>query len=818
MEIGKQQFVAEVFPAELAEIRRRRVNAGDPRRIPDSAETTPPSTANGLVGLAFSGGGIRSASFSMGVVQQLISKRLFASFDYLSTVSGGGYTGSCLSTLMQGGKDGERLLVDRDADNEPAALNRVRNRSNYLVPQGLLNRLRLPALFLTGFLHTLLMLLPSIVLLVFATELFFELTSHILPGTRHWLATLGLVPLALAVLIRPLQAGRGSWAHRDRADRRLGGYLLLAGGSILAVPTLKWLGGIVNNDATWIVDQLETFATTQVELGVGGGLFWAGLVAVLFVALGVMRFRARLILMLIAVLGPLVVLTIYVVACIYAINSPVNEDSNFGLRAALAELGKHGSRTTTSCGSDTISAQQLRVQEIVAALLTTKQIDPRVYQIQWNSTATGNEVMLLRCGEETPRWVALLTTQGRTALHIEFESDWRSVFRANTGEPDLIVIRELALLRGNAEWWMYLGALLLWLYNHFLVNVNLISMHSFYRDRLSRTFLSVPKDDGFAPRDDLKLSELGGPASSAPYHLVNTALNLQGSNDPQLRDRRTVPFVLAQRYCGSDYTGYCSSRQLEALDPHFNLGTAMAISAAAAAPNMGTVTVRSLTFVMTLLNIRLNYWLPHPARTGARHSWWARATCGQPGLRYLLSEAFGNVDDRSAFINCSDGGHIENLAVYELLKRRCQTIVCVDGEADPSFSFFGLITLQRYAEIDLGARIEIDLSGIRANKRGRSEHHYALGTIRYSDGEEGTFIYLKLSYSGDEPEYVHFYKAQSPVFPHESTGDQFFEETQFEVYRALGFHVADKIAADPMVIDKLSRSEPIKQQPPGATR
>ena len=88
------------------------------------------------MGLAFSGGGIRSASFSIGVVQHLIAKGVFGKVDYLSTVSGGGYAGACLSALMHGERHGERLLIDRRGDNEPPALNHVRNCSNYLLTKG----------------------------------------------------------------------------------------------------------------------------------------------------------------------------------------------------------------------------------------------------------------------------------------------------------------------------------------------------------------------------------------------------------------------------------------------------------------------------------------------------------------------------------------------------------------------------------------------------------------------------------------------------------------------------------------------------------
>lgn len=790
---GRQQFEREVFPVELEEIRRRRANVGDRRTLPRPGDG--PSTKHDLMGLAFSGGGIRSASFSIGVVQHLIAKGVFEKVDYLSTVSGGGYAGACLSALMSSARRGERLLVDREGDSEPPALNHVRNCSNYLLSEGLLNRLQIPALFIAGLFHSLLMMLPPIVLLVLLTELFFELTSYFLIDARHWLAVVGVVPLLLALILRPLR-GRGTWAARDRADRRLGGFLLLAVVSLLAVPALKWLGDAVNYDAGWVFRNIARFFQEQRELGVRSWLLWAAIAACVALIVGALRLRMRLVLLLVGILGPLFLLSIYVIACIYMINSPGSKDENGALRQAIDAYRAVAAAPEGLLRPATLATQQAAVRGLVHDLLITKHVDPDDYAIQWNVLRDDNALLLKR-RKEAPLWMRLLTQQGSPELHIGFVSSWWSALgRAEDAYPH-IVIEELKLLKGHAEWWFYLGGLLLWLYNSFFMNLNAISMHPFYRDRLSRTFLVAPQDEAktLAPADDLLLSRLGGPQSAAPYHLINTALNLQGSDNPQLRERKTVAFILAQRFCGSDLTGYCQTTQLEAVDPCFNLGTAMAISAAAASPNMGTVTARPLTFLLALLNMRLNYWLPHPDMAGHR-SWYLRLLYGRPGLLYLLSEALGRVNERTPFINCSDGGHIENLAVYELLRRRCRTIVCVDGESDPNLTFFGFITMQRYAEIDLGARIDIQLDPIRP-RDGISQAHHAVGKITYAGGEEGTFIYLKLSFTGDEPEYLRFYKHMSPVFPHETTADQFFDETQFEVYRALGYHVARGVTDDP---------------------
>jgi hypothetical protein len=791
---GEQQFCEEVFPAEIAEIRRRRENAGDDRPLPEPTPELRPSTEHGLVGLAFSGGGIRSAAFSLGVAQALIRNDLFKHVDYLSTVSGGGYTGSCLNTLMSTGPDGERRLVDREGGDQPSALEHVRNYSNYLLGRGVLAGFRMPALFIAGALHTLLLMVPLIVLLVFFTELFFELSARALPGVRDWLPILGFVPLGLAILLRPVRAGLGTWAERDARFRRLGSYFLLAVCSLLAVPVVSWLGNLVDHDADWLFAQIDTFIERHRELRLRSWLLWVSTVTAALLCLGFYKLRERMLLIVVGALGPLVIVSLYVLACVYAVNTSVSVDDK-GLGQAVALLPVTSSPQRTECGHVPATSQEAVVQDLVAQLLETKSRRPSAFQIQWQRGDASDPLVLVRCDHPVPRWRRALTTSGNPRLHVRFTTALWSDVSDFEEESRIIVIPELSLIRGHAEWWLYLSGLVLWLYNHLFVTVNRISMHPFYRDRLSRTFLIRPDGHQVSAADDVKLSELCGVDSRAPYHLVNTALNLQGSDDPKLRERGTVPMVLASRYSGSDYTGYCPTTDIEARDPQFNLGSAMAISAAAAAPNMGALRTGALTFVMALLNIRLNYWLPNPAGT-KRRPWYFLNLPGRVGLGYLLAEALGRADTRSEFVNCSDGGHIENLGVYELLKRRCRTIVCVDGAADPRFEFESLVTLQRYAEIDLGARFDLDLSAIRPPEKGPSKAHHATGRIVYPNGEESVLVYLKLAYTGDEPEYLRYYRRRARSFPHESTGNQFFGETKFEAYRALGTHTANGALED----------------------
>ncbi|MEQ8958131.1 MAG: hypothetical protein RLP02_09445, partial [Coleofasciculus sp. C2-GNP5-27] len=145
-----------------------------------------------------------------------------------------------------------------------------------------------------------------------------------------------------------------------------------------------------------------------------------------------------------------------------------------------------------------------------------------------------------------------------------------------------------------------------------LLDINVTSPHGFYRDRLSKAFLFRARDSDILANDNIKLQHLNAAGTAAPYHILNAALNMQGSNEVDLRGRMSDFFIFSKRYIGSDRTGYVDTREIERFDHHLNLGTACAISAAAAAPNMGTITNRSMIFILTVLNIRLGYWLPNP--------------------------------------------------------------------------------------------------------------------------------------------------------------------------------------------------------------
>lgn len=448
--------------------------------------------------------------------------------------------------------------------------------------------------------------------------------------------------------------------------------------------------------------------------------------------------------------------------------------------------------------------------------------------------------------ERVPREPATKVTQSR-----RLGSGGVEVVRVETQEyteqEDVTTIRRRQFWRGLLKsdkfvvlgWLM--GALFLTLIMAGLVDVNTFSLHAVYGNRLVRCFLgaSRPKapsspwgilgapirsDDtdvvrqpnpitGFDLLDDLPLRVLTiGPSAAmdhgkaywGPYPIINTALNLVHAEELAWQERKAESFVLTPRYCGSKSTGY---QCLNSDERHLTLGRAVTISGAAASPNMGYHSSPAVTALLTVFNVRLGAWVRNPAPSGldAFLGRWQGTTwspTGPPfGLLHVGYEMFGRTDARSRYLYLSDGGHFENLGVYELIRRRCRYVIACDAGADPGYQFEDLGGMIRKCRNDFGIRIDLDLSPLRPQGTGRrSLWHCALGVIHYEDVDDtaipGLLVYLKASLTGDEPSDVQQYAAAHATFPHQTTADQFFTESQFESYRGLGHHAARMVFAD----------------------
>ena len=336
-----------------------------------------------------------------------------------------------------------------------------------------------------------------------------------------------------------------------------------------------------------------------------------------------------------------------------------------------------------------------------------------------------------------------------------------------------------------------------------LADHNKLGPQFFYRDRLAETYLfsELPDEHGklrvFRDAMEMPLDVLHGqPAAddptwrnTTPYHLISAAINLAGSRDLTRKDRKSGYWLFSKLYCGSTHTGFRPTFGYRG--GKTKVVTAVSISGAAASSAIGRDTFFAQAFATVLFNIRLGSWVENPANDRS-----LRGTEG--GIfwpSYLFREIGMNTTESARLVNLSDGGHTgDNIGIYPLLQRRCKVIIACDAERDPRLSFGSFTEALRHAYVDLGIDVDIDLTMVRADPTtGLSRSHCAVGRIHYPDRpDQASFlIYLKNSLLGTEPETVLNYKVTCPDFPHETTADQFFDDAQFESYRALGVHIAE---------------------------
>ncbi|MES2715575.1 MAG: hypothetical protein V4795_07415 [Pseudomonadota bacterium] len=354
------------------------------------------------------------------------------------------------------------------------------------------------------------------------------------------------------------------------------------------------------------------------------------------------------------------------------------------------------------------------------------------------------------------------------------------------------------------------------------MGVNTFSLHAMYGNRLVRAYLGASRVvrqphwfTGFDPNDNLPMAALTV-AQQRLFPVVNIALNLAEAAGGRLewQQRKAASFTVTPLRSGSPHLGFVATRAYgraprsvdparprhpaaDALEPTVDqslggitLGRAMATSGAAASPNMGYHTSKLVAFAMSFFNVRLGWWLPNPRPQHAAH--W---TTDDPpfGLWNMVAEAAAQTSAERPFVHLSDGGHFENLGLYEMVRRRCRRIVVIDATADPTYSYADLESSIRKIRIDLGAEVAFDRGLPTAESVRRTGCHFAVGQVRYPDAaRSSTIIYFKPALSGDEPldvtRYAKSQRRRGAAFPHDPTSHQNFDEAQFESYRMLGWH------------------------------
>jgi hypothetical protein len=330
------------------------------------------------------------------------------------------------------------------------------------------------------------------------------------------------------------------------------------------------------------------------------------------------------------------------------------------------------------------------------------------------------------------------------------------------------------------------------------ININKFSLHGMYRERLIRAYLGASNPSrhesatgftGFVQSDNLSMCDL----VQRPFHVLNLTLNVVGGSRLAWQQRKAQSFTVSPLHCGSFDLGYRSSAAYGGPEG-ISLGTAVTISGAAASPSMGYHSAAITGFVMTLLNARLGCWLGNPGPAGRRT--WKQAG-PRSAIGSLVRESFGLTNNCGPYVYLSDGGHFENLGLYEMVLRRCRHIVLLDSGCDPGYTFEDLGNALRKIRIDFGIPIVFD----QPAEQMRDRHlRFAVARILYSevDGkcEDGWIVYIKPMKLGNEPPDVQSYAAADPEFPHQSTADQFFDESQTESYRMLGLYTIEEICRE----------------------
>jgi hypothetical protein len=717
-----------VLRAEHERIARQRPGKRNVKSLPERG--TDHQAIGGCydtIGLALSGGGIRSAAFCTGALQGLAANGVMPQIDYLSTVSGGGYVGAAL-TVSQPWDGGVLPFLQKtnDEKTDSVAMRQLRNNANYLKFGDIKEMLINLAIYLRGLVANFIYVTPVILGLAaftlawnsdFASLSRPELFGLPLP---HWFIKLGAFAFSILGIVAVI-CFYGAWAlyQSKSAAEELGGkwtriasYVLLILGVVIFLELQPFLVSLM-------VD--ETGTSTGPSTGDIGTIldriikWFAPLTAVVSFAS--------------AFLG----------------DALKGGETGSGWTAAVRKF---------------LSKAMIWVAGLALPLL--------LWLIYLRIVANGIAYSTQACPQLPDTMLATYCNLKSSRL-----------FAHLVEYAPAVICMLLALC--IAFFWNFLSP-----------NGN--SLHRLYRERLGRAFCFRIKGTVSEDMDRVKLSTL---ATQRPYHLINTAINVQNSGKANAKGRNADFFLFSPLFIGSEVTDYAGTGTVEKvmLDErgvHLDIATAIAISGAAASSNMGTETIKPMALTLALLNIRLGYWFPNPKLLAANKT-------TQSSIAYFVKEAFGRLDENGDIVYLTDGGHIENLGVFELLRRRCKLIVVVDAEADPGMTFPSLIKLQRYARIDLGARIDLQWSQIQAvslraqkNEPGCNQGpHCAIGKIEYDNGGMGILLYVKSSVTGDENDYIKDYNRRYRAFPHESTGDQFFSEEQFEVYRALGFHAVD---------------------------
>jgi hypothetical protein len=790
--------------------------------------------------LCLSGGGIRSAAFSLGVIQSLAQRGLLTDFHYLSIVSGGGYIGGWLTALLHAheGNDAE-VQAALGAAVAPPELHRLRSYTNFLTPS--------PGISSPDTWAGILLWVRNVLVnwLIFGPALF---ALALLPGLyADFLATIGprlswpLLVIGLLCLFVGTYSGA---AHLPSHARQFSGWPGPRAGFVplrVVLPLVLWAALVPLVAAPWlrpmmpegaiagdvipplgfIVMEMAYVCATLRASEDDRRLFrhnfgwWsvASLVAAFILWLE-LDLAIALAVTYVTVLGPLAVTLSFLVQSLIYVALRTEAFRGDLDREWLARLNAEKVVPTLLWG----------IFAAVCLLL------PRLVLDQWGSRfmpflvsafglLTGPLAAYIGkisgdMGDPDPsKSTGRFTPSSNVVLSVVAAVFAATLFMllARLGAHFAVggIVSDLVLLA--------FSALLAWALGRH-INVNRFSLHAMYRSRLVRAFLGSARrtrtpDDftGIDPHDNPRMADLiARPAGKRRlFPVVNITLNLTAERNNAWAERKGESFTVTACRCGAAYLHKCEdiaaglpARGAYARTAHYagaeretgphdqghgiTLGTALALSGAAASPNMGYHSSPGAAFLMTLFNVRLGAWLPNPASAATEQLQQAKPP---NALLTLARELLGLSDDLGDAVYLSDGGHFENLGLYEMVRRRCRRILVVDAGADPGANFEDLGNAIRKIRIDLDVEIEFE-PPVAIGSRDKPLlpfRSFAYAKIHYRESATpGELVYVKPADLPAMSMDVRAYRNLNVTFPHQSTLDQFFGESQFESYRQLG--------------------------------
>jgi Patatin-like phospholipase len=796
--------------------------------------------------LCISGGGIRSATFALGAIQGLAEKGILTGIDYLSTVSGGGYIGSWLSAWKQRGGGLDKIVpalkptAPFPPAGEPDPLQHLREYNNYLSPKlGIFSAdtWTLAATVGRNMLLNWLVLIPLLMFVLLAPRLLLSLSmlgdhfynvygvdwGHHTP-LKYVLIGLADLTFAIAAFntFRYLP-GVGGKNHTEAGFIK-GCLVPIVGAALLFFLLEAWItGGDIRHGygtsltypgvlagvlapamVAWIIYFLAFFKSLRKRLGLVAGMTFAILLLGLSTGALVWLLDSQVYPRIawapsISFVPTLLLLAFALPVTVFVgLTSQVlgDEDREWLSRAAafllLFILGWSGvcalgllapawifrlplwersglasaggiSGILTAIGGFILKDRSKAKGSHADAKAPSSFVSTIILQL----AAAAFVTVLLVCLALLTNW--LLSVTGLVS------GDWTKY--------------EQFLERTPPRWVLLAGAIFLgfaWAMARF-IDINKFSLHAMYRNRLIRAYIGASNRPehtnqfiGFSQDDDIPMHELK--PELRPFHVVNTTLNLVSGKRLAWQQRKAEVFTVTPLHCGSWHLGFRPSKEYGG---GVSLGTAMTLSGAAASPNMGYYSSPVIGFIMTLFNARLGAWLGNPGTPG-KDTW--RHEGPKSAMASIVRETFGLTNEAAQYVYLSDGGHFENLGLYAMIRRGCRHILVLDGAADGDFEFNDLGNALRKVRIDTKIDIQFDESWDRLRER---KDRWAVGRICYRDagkGEDGFLIYIKPMVRGSEPPDVVAYHAANPDFPHESTANQFFNESQTESYRMLGLH------------------------------